>query len=765
MLDLGKIRRLRLSDVSNQAGVVLLIVILLSLPALAPLLRPGFFSSDDGLLHLYRMMGLDHAIQAGVLYPRWLPDFAFGYGQPVINFYGPFSYYIGQIVRVVNLGAIAATKWSYGLAALAAGMTMFLFTRRIFERRSLPAAVAALAYVYAPYHLANLYVRGAMAELWAMAWFPLILWAFTRVVYDNRKAHITTAGLGLAGLVVSHSLSLLIFGPALTLYLIILLLLRGTIRPLWGAMGAIGLSIMLSAFYWLPALLESQYVGLGGGASAGYREHLAPLNSMISRSFLYQYYPAQRTIAEHPVGLLQFLLSLPAVLLLRATVLPRARLIKPSVGAMFGIAMGSILMNTTASSPIWRAFEPALAYLQYPWRYQAMTSLSLAFQAGAAVLALYPSMLKVQLRPVSFPVAPMATAGAMILLLAGASLARLPARPAGITEDAVTLLHMWTWEREVGQIGTTWTGEYLPVWVQEQRWAIGRSWLDADGPDIEEAGRPIPPDRVYPKHKGFDSLSVEVSNETTATLLWQQFYYPGMRAKETTSGNIFPAYPYGTLGLAAVALPAGQHHLRLGLAPTPAQVIGSIVSLAAALLLAGLLWLWDRRRTLLLAAAGVLVFLLLLFMRQWTTPAIPQPTEIQADLGHQATLLAYSIGMTRPDAGETVELQLYWLARSGFESDLVSFIHLSSTDGLHILAQSDQQPNAGFTPTTRWVAGEIILDRHHLTLPLEMAAGQYALFAGMYHPGHPPQNLEVTASMRPAADGRVQLGFLEVNAP
>jgi uncharacterized membrane protein len=39
----------------------------------------------------------DQAIRDGVWYPRWSPDFAFGYGYPFFNIYGPLSFYVVNV--------------------------------------------------------------------------------------------------------------------------------------------------------------------------------------------------------------------------------------------------------------------------------------------------------------------------------------------------------------------------------------------------------------------------------------------------------------------------------------------------------------------------------------------------------------------------------------------------------------------------------------------------------------------------------------------
>jgi hypothetical protein len=40
----------------------------------------------------------------------------------------------------------------------------------------------------------------------------------------------------------------------------------------------------------------------------------------------------------------------------------------------------------------------------------------------------------------------------------------------------------------------------------------------------------------------------------------------------------------------------------------------------------------------------------------------------------------------------------------------------------------------GNRPTTTWTAGETITDRLGILIPSELAAGEYQLVVGMYHP-------------------------------
>ena len=55
------------------------------------------------------------------------------------------------------------------------------------------ALLAGLVYVYSPYHLLDVYVRGALAETVALVFLPLCLWSFDASIERPRMAAIVGA--------------------------------------------------------------------------------------------------------------------------------------------------------------------------------------------------------------------------------------------------------------------------------------------------------------------------------------------------------------------------------------------------------------------------------------------------------------------------------------------------------------------------------------------------------------------------------------------
>jgi hypothetical protein len=330
---------------------------------------------------------------------------------------------------------------------------------------------------------------------------------------------------------------------------------------------------------------------------------------------------------------------------------------------------------------------------------------------------------------------------AMLAALPGLRVEPLPVSQA----DARLPARMWAEDAAAGQVGATWTGEFLPLTVSEQRWALGRPREGAvDGP----ATQPAP--AVTLARRGYASWTLQVETGAPMPLRLHQFHQPGWNA--TIDGQPAATYPTGELGLVTVDVPAGTHQVVLSFGATPARTAGLLLSLAAAAIWIALAFVRTRSRALRATgvALGVLAAVLALNslgvgQRAWT----PQP--VQGTLEDVAVLLAAD-ATARPDLG-VAEVTLYWLALRETAQNYKAFVHVLGPDG-GVIAQHDGDPVDGYTPTSRWRPGQIIADRHVLTLPEGLPAGEYGLRAGLYQVD-PLRNLLVDP---PAADNRVDIG-------
>lgn len=180
----------------NRSILVISLLVLVCLPVVFPLLHKGFFSSDDGEWMIIRFSAFYQAFRDGQFPVRFLGRLNYGYGYPVANFLYPGFMYIGIFIHILGFGFINTIKIVLALSMLLSGVFTYKWLSNRFN--VLSAFVGAFVYVYAPYHLYDLYGRGSVGEILALAVVPFILWQL------GRKS-ILWSSLGLAFLMIAHN--------------------------------------------------------------------------------------------------------------------------------------------------------------------------------------------------------------------------------------------------------------------------------------------------------------------------------------------------------------------------------------------------------------------------------------------------------------------------------------------------------------------------------------------------------------------------------
>lgn len=99
----------------------------------------------------------------------------------------------------------------------------------------------------------------------------------------------------------------------------------------------------------------------------------------------------------------------------------------------------------------------------------------------------------------------------------------------------------------------------------------------------------------------------------------------------------------------------------------------------------------------------------------------------------RVALVGYDLEEDYARAGSILPLTLYWQSQNLLSLRYKVFVHLVSPWG-QVVAQADDFPVCGRSHANTWTPGELVLDRHLLKLPPDLAAGDYTIIAGMYEP-------------------------------
>lgn len=225
--------------------LIYILLVIAIVPSVFSLLHPGFFLTDDGNWMIIRFASFYQTLRSGQFPVRFLPSLNHGYGYPVADFLYPGFLYLGVPIHILGFGFVTTIKIIAGASLLFSGLFCFLWLKKLFS--SLAAFAGAVVYVLFPYHLFDLYQRGSIGELLALAIVPFIFWQI-------EKKNLLFISLGIAGLILAHNSLALLFLPVIFLYMFLIEKIR-SINIAYIFLYALG----LSAFFWIPALYDKQF--------------------------------------------------------------------------------------------------------------------------------------------------------------------------------------------------------------------------------------------------------------------------------------------------------------------------------------------------------------------------------------------------------------------------------------------------------------------------------------------------------------------------
>lgn len=375
----------------------LALLVAVVLAARSMLFTPGLYYNMHDDLQMMRQLEMEKCFADGQIPCRWVPDMGYGFGFPLFNFYPPLPYLIGEVVRLFGFSFVSTAKILFALSFLISGVGMYLLAHRFFGKFG--GVLAAIFYIWAPYHAVDVFVRGAMNEAWGLAWFPFILWAGYALAVERKRLVRWVIVLALAwfALLTSHNLMVLIFGPVFGIWMLMWLWQSGNWKRIWHFMAAGTISVGLAAFFTLPALFENSLTQISGQLIGyyDYTAHFVDLRQLFVSRFWGDGPSVWGTIDDgmsFQVGHVHWLGALVTIALifnafgLRKDLkrIPEYLRKNPATLAslyLLVVALVALFMTHTRSTFIWK-LVPQLGYLQFPWRFLTLAIFGTSFAFG-----------------------------------------------------------------------------------------------------------------------------------------------------------------------------------------------------------------------------------------------------------------------------------------------------------------------------------------------------------------------------------------------
>jgi hypothetical protein len=205
----------------------------------------------DSDVHLNWLEQFSRLFHQGLFYPRWFNDSNGGFGSPTFYFYPPLPYWIASFVR--SLLPFVPSPF-FNLIMLIATLGSILTSRALFKQYSsndLAIWTATLAYSFIAYRFADIFIRDALGEHWAMMFLPLV---FLR--RKDSVQQIAVYAIAWTGLLLCNIPTAILVAITLCLWIIIERDYEILKHHLYGGLVA----VLVSAVYLLPSMMLRKYI-------------------------------------------------------------------------------------------------------------------------------------------------------------------------------------------------------------------------------------------------------------------------------------------------------------------------------------------------------------------------------------------------------------------------------------------------------------------------------------------------------------------------
>ncbi len=588
------------------------LTLFLSLPIISPLLQPGYqWGAHDARHAVYFLFEFNKGIQDGIWYPRWAPDFAFGFGYPFFNIYGPLSSYLGEAFHLIGFDIVTAVKIVFGLSAVLSGVTMYLFAKRLLGAPS--GLLAALIYVYFPYHLFDLYVRAALAESVGFVFVPLVLWAFYNAMTAPSVKNVVWGATAYAALMFTSNLLALLLTPILGIYVLILLVLNplpqkereslSSPRPFrergWGRgssfirraiapAAVLGLGLGFSAIFWIPAFFERQYVRVDQwiGGRYAFGSDFVDFFQLFSPHWGFgASIPGPNDDAGFQIGLAAIVLFV-----LSFAIVPKLenRALKLTLYFLQALVIGIAFLTTPLSIWVWKIL-PLASFAQFPWRLLVIIAPAIAL-TGGAVLKINAE--KAHSLSMILPLI-------LLVLLSSFPYLRAEVRAPKPTEGPVSMASLFRFQQSSDELtgSTAWVKD-IPKWSPLADLVIAGGKIESRVVETEvwnaDHSEPLMGVHSFEADSVHEFVWVFAADDAQSVTFYIP-YFPGWTATlyEDSAPDRTDLFPRGRIGKVishpeigttdregwmVVPVPAGSHFLELRFEDTPIRIVSKWIS-------------------------------------------------------------------------------------------------------------------------------------------------------------------------------------------
>lgn len=168
----------------------------------------AIYKADDLGYHLTRIEGIARGIKARQFPVFVYPDMLDKNGYLNV-LYPSLFLYIPALFRLMGVSLIVSYKAFLVIINISTALSMYFAMKSISDRR-IVSLLAVVLYLFLRYRLSNIYSRGALGEILALLFLPLVLAGIYHLFWGDRNKWWMPV-LGMTGVINSHVLSAVLY--------------------------------------------------------------------------------------------------------------------------------------------------------------------------------------------------------------------------------------------------------------------------------------------------------------------------------------------------------------------------------------------------------------------------------------------------------------------------------------------------------------------------------------------------------------------------
>lgn len=354
--------------------IICVIGLLISIPFFWVQIR----TTDDGWLHLLRLVGLDNAMDKGAFPFLVFPYLCNDWGYSMTAFYPTIVAYVPYVLGLISGTFANGLKIFATLTTILSGVFMYNFMNEVTKKKGI-AFFSAIIYMTLPYKLEDIFNRYAIGEFTAFVFMPLVFQGLYNLLHGDKKRHYYIA-IGATGLLLSHTISTEYTAIFCLIY--ILFNLKAFLKKdvIIKCIINVVFILLMSALFLLPMLefkMQAQY--------SIFTPEIIKTSGEYAADNTIQLWQLLKDKGEE--NGVSFVVGIPFIVMLFSGVLAYRKIDKEQkdfyiTSIIFGVI--SLIMCTSLFP--WQIMPDILCTLQYPWR---MLGFALMFFTPVCAMNVY----------------------------------------------------------------------------------------------------------------------------------------------------------------------------------------------------------------------------------------------------------------------------------------------------------------------------------------------------------------------------------------